>query len=188
MTGSHRAEPDPKASRTQRPRPARQRPRGLRWVTLAVAVLCLPLTAAVVVLLLHDQDELKVQQARSEAMAAAVSAATEVLSYDYRALDDDLARAQADATGLFAKQYRQTAAALKRQAAQNRAIVQATPSRPGVVSATADEVVLLVFVDQASVRQTAGAETPTTRIDQSRVRMTMTRVGDRWLVSQLSAL
>src|SRR4051794_6190802 len=182
MTGSHRAEPQP-----TRRRPRRRR-QPLRWVTLAVAVLCLPLAAAVAILLLRDQDALSVRQARSEAMAAAVSAATEVLSYDYRTLDDDLARAQADATGVFAQQYRQTAGALKQQAAQNRAIVQASPSRPGVVSATDDEVVLLVFIDQASVRQAAGAATPTTRIDQSRVRMTMTRVGDRWLVSQLAAL
>jgi Mce-associated membrane protein len=152
------------------------------------AVLCLPLLAAVAVLLLRDQDAVQVRHARAAAMAAATTAAGDVLSYDYRTLDADIARAQADATGVFAAQYRRTAAALQQQAAHNRAIVQATPSRPGVVSATADEVVVLVFVDQASVRQVAGAKTPTTRIDQSRVRMTMTRVGDRWLVSQLAAL
>ena len=155
---------------------------------LVLAVLCLPLTAAVVVLLLREQDAIDAQHARAEAMAAAVGAASDVLSYDYRTLDRDVARAQGDATGLFARQYRQTAESLKQQAAKNRAIVEATPSMPGVVSATADEVVVLVFVDQASVRQIAGAKTPTTRIDQSRVRMTMTRVGDKWLVSQLAAL
>jgi Mce-associated membrane protein len=155
---------------------------------MVVAVLCLPLTAAVAVLLLRDQDAIDVAHARAGAMAAAVTAASDVLSYDYRSLDTDISRAQADATGVFAAQYRKTAAALKEQAAQVRAIVQATASRPGVVSASADEVVVLVFVDQASVRQVAGAKTPTTRIDQSRVRMTMTKVGDRWLVSQLAAL
>ncbi|MDQ1697704.1 MAG: hypothetical protein QOJ03_3057, partial [Frankiaceae bacterium] len=53
---------------------------------------------------------------------------------------------------------------------------------------THDEVVVLLFVDQASVKQVAGEKTPTTRIDQSRVRMTMTKVGGDWLVSQLDAL
>jgi hypothetical protein len=45
-----------------------------------------------------------------------------------------------------------------------------------------------VFVDQASVKQLPGQRTPTTRIDQSRVRMTMTKVDGRWKVSQLAAL
>ena len=179
MSGAHRA-----AERTR----VRRRWSWSRRLTVVGAVLCLPLLAAVTVLLLRDQDAVKVRHARSAAMAAATVTAGDVLSYDYRTLDADVARAQADATGVFAAQYRDTAAALKQQAAQTRAIVQATPSRPGVVSATADEVVVLVFVDQASVRQVAGAKTPTTRIDQSRVRMTMTRVGDRWLVSQLAAL
>jgi Mce-associated membrane protein len=155
---------------------------------MVAAVLCLPLVAALVVLLLRESDAVAEEDARAEAMAAAVTAATDVLSFHYRTLDKDVATAQAHTTGLFAREYRQTADALKQQAADVRAIVQATPSRPGVVSATADEVVILVFVDQASVRQEAGAESPKTRIDQSRVRMTMTRVGDRWLVSQLAAL
>ena len=47
---------------------------------------------------------------------------------------------------------------------------------------------VLLFVDQASVRKTPGAKTPTTRIDQSRVRVTMTLVNGRWLVSDLAAL
>jgi len=179
VTGSHRAMETPAQRRRNRP---------WRRLGLVVGLLCLPLTAAVVVLVMREQDALDAQHARAEAMTAAVHAAGDVLSYDYRTLDHDVARAQADATGLFARQYRQTADSLKKQAAKNRAIVQATPGTPGVVTASADEVVVLVFVDQASVHQFPGSKAPTTRIDQSRVRMTMTRVGDKWLVSQLAAL
>ena len=66
--------------------------------------------------------------------------------------------------------------------------MQASPAAPGVESATAGQVVVLLFVDQASVKQTAGQGTPSTRIDQSRVRLTMTLVDGRWLVSSLAAL
>jgi Mce-associated membrane protein len=184
VTGNHRAVDEAAPSRT----PSGPRRGRLRIVTMVAAVLCVPLVAALVVLLLRESDAVAEEDARAEALAAAVTAATDVLSFDYRTLDQDVATAQADTTGLFAREYRQTADALKQQAADVRAIVQATPSRPGVISATADEVVILVFVDQASVRQVAGAKRPTTRIDQSRVRMTMTKVGDRWLVSQLAAL
>jgi Mce-associated membrane protein len=127
-------------------------------------------------------------QARTDAVAAARIAAHDLLSYDYRTIDTDIARAKSETTGEFASQYASTAAQLLAQAKQVRAIVQAKPSTPGVITATGNQVVVLVFVDQLSVKEVAGSRTPTTRIDQSRVRMTMTRVGDRWLVSQLAAL
>jgi Mce-associated membrane protein len=152
------------------------------------AVLCLPTVAAVVVLGLHDRADAATESARTDAVIAARHAARDILSYDYRTLTDDIGRAEAASTGVFAKDYRQTAGRLKAQAIQLRAIVQASPSSPGVVSATRHQVVVLLFVDQASVKQVAGDKTPTTRIDQSRVRMTMTKVDGAWLVSQLDAL
>jgi Mce-associated membrane protein len=156
-----------------------------------VAALCVAVGATDLVLWLRGSGGSgggSDDKARTQAVAAARQAAHDILSYDYRTLDDDIARAKTETTGLFASQYAGSAGTLLAQARQLRAIVQATPSTPGVVSATPDEVVVLVFVDQASVKQAAGQKSPTTRIDQSRVRMTMTKVGDRWLVSQLAAL
>jgi Mce-associated membrane protein len=163
---------------------------------VAAALLCLPAGAAVALLSMkvsHDQATAvisggPVAQASTEAVAAAHVAAHDVLSYDYRTIGKDIARAKSETTGEFAQQYASTASQLLAQAKQVRAIVQAKPSQPGVITATADQVVVLVFVDQLSVKEVPGAKTPTTRIDQSRVRMTMTRVGSRWLVSQLAAL
>ncbi|MDQ1706076.1 MAG: Mce-associated rane protein [Frankiaceae bacterium] len=183
--GRHRHEARPPRP-ARAPRPSRRR--GLALPAALAAALCVPAAAAVVVLGLHDRADAQTQTARREAVAAARQVARDVLSYDYRTIDADIARAKADSTGLFAKQYAQTAAQLLAQAKQARAIVQASPSTPGVVSASHNEVVVLLFVDQASVKQLTGQKTPTTRIDQSRVRMTMSRVHGRWLVSQLNAL
>lgn len=160
--------------------------RGL--VTAVVAVLCVALAGCDVALWLHNRRGADVDAARADAVAAAKQAARDILSYDYRNLDADIAKAKSETTGLFATQYSGSAATLLAQARQLRAIVQATPSAPGVVSATTSEVVVLIWVDQASVKQLAGQKTPTTRIDQSRVRMTMTKVGGHWRVSQLAAL
>ena len=161
--------------------------RGL--LTAVAAALCVALLAGDVVLWLHGRHAHSVDSARSSAVAASRQAVRDILSYDYRSLATDIAKAKSETTGLFAKQYAGTASALLAQAQQLRAIVQATPaSPPAVVSATADEVVVLVFVDQASVKQSPGQKTPATRIDQSRVRMTMTKVGGKWKVSQLAAL
>ena len=160
--------------------------RGL--VTAIVAALCVTLAACDIVLWLHNHDAKSVDAARSGAVVAAKQAARDILSYDYRNLQTDIAKAKSETTGLFARQYAGSADALLAQASQLRAIVQATPAAPGVVNATKDEVVVLVWVDQASVKQLAGQKSPTTRIDQSRVRMTMTKVDGKWKVSQLAAL
>jgi len=159
-----------------------------RLLTAIVAALCLVLAVGDFVLWRHNQSSSSADDARADAVVAAEQAARDILSYDYRNLQADIAKAKSETTGLFARQYAGSADSLLAQAGQLRAIVQATPAIPGVVSATEDEVVVLVWVDQASVKQLAGQKTPTTRIDQSRVRMTMTKVGGRWKVSQLAAL
>jgi Mce-associated membrane protein len=158
-------------------------------LTAVAAALSVALAAADIVLWLNGRHAAAVERSRSQAVSAARQAARDILSYDYRSLQADIAKAKSETTGLFAKQYAGSADTLLAQAAQLRAIVQATPaSPPAIVSATADEVVVLVFIDQASVKQPAGQKTPATRIDQSRVRMTMTKVGGAWKVSQLAAL
>ena len=154
---------------------------------IVAAVLCLPAAAAAVLLLRQPAPD-STKHARHDALAAATTAAHDLLSYDDRTLDADIAKAKAEATGAFAQQYAQTASQLLGQAKQLKAIVQASVGQPGVVSAQSREVVVLVFVDQASVKQLPGQKSPTTRIDQSRVRLTMTQVGNRWLVSALAAL
>ena len=122
------------------------------------------------------------------ATAAARQATSQVLSYSYKSIASDIRQAEADATGLFLRQYRSTASRLLTEARQEKAIVQARVGQSGVVSAGPGNVVVLLYVDQATVRQPGGPSSNTTRIDQSRVRVTMTKVGSRWLISQLAAL
>lgn len=127
-------------------------------------------------------------RARVEAVSSARVAASDILGYDYRSVEQSIARARSETTGPFRKQYDSTASVLLPQSKQLKAIVQATVGSAAVVTSSADRVVVLLFVDQATVKQQPGAKTPETRIDQSRVRMTMTRTGGHWLVSELSAL
>lgn len=160
----------------------------LALVAAICTVLCLPALAALVLLLLGSPQQSISATDRTAALSAATAAVHDVLSYDYRTLDRDISKAKSETTGVFAQQYAQSSSQLLTQAKQLKAIVQASVGLPGVVSARHDTVVVLVFVDQASVKQLPGQKTPTTRIDQSRVRLTMTKVGTRWLVSALAAL
>lgn len=122
------------------------------------------------------------------ATLAARHAVVQVLSYNYKTIATDVRHAEADSTGLFLRQYRATASRLLAQARQQRAIVQASIGSSGVVSAGPGNVVVLLFVDQYTVRQPKGPSSNSTRVDQSRVRVTMTRTGGSWRISQLAAL
>jgi Mce-associated membrane protein len=153
-------------------------------VLVVLTVLCIAVAALDVLVLTRLQDRDRSDDARADAVAAARTAATEILSYDYRSLDKDIAKAKSDATGKFLREYSSTAGRLLEQAKQLKAVVQASVASTAVVSAKPNTVVVLAFVDQATVK----SGDKQTRIDQNRVRMTMQRVKDRWLVSELDAL
>ncbi|MCU1592391.1 MAG: hypothetical protein JWP11_3647 [Frankiales bacterium] len=153
-----------------------------------LAALCLAAAAAAGVLAWNRHVHAADERARTQAVSAARVAAGDILGYDYRSVEQSIRRARSETTGAFRKQYDSTASVLLPQSKQLKAIVQATVGSAAVMSASGDRVVVLLFVDQATVKQQPGAKTPETRIDQSRVRMTMTHTGGHWLVSELAAL
>ncbi|MGH3319804.1 MAG: hypothetical protein ACRDN9_06410 [Streptosporangiaceae bacterium] len=158
---------------------------GLRvQVVVILGLLALILAATVGVLFRQAREHDAVVQARQAALAAARSDAGELLSYDYRTLKHDFATGKADATGQFRKQYAETTSKLVGpQAKKSKAVVKARVLNTAVVRAEPDQVVVLLYVDQTT--QSTNAKT---RIDQNRVRMTLDKVGDAWLVSKLEAL
>jgi Mce-associated membrane protein len=186
------SDPDSSRSSTGRHRRVAASPR-LPVAVLVTLLLCLPVAAVAIVFVVQTPSGSSSSSSllapnREAALSAARSSVRTILSYDYRTIDADIAKAKADTTGVFSGQYASTAHQLLSEASQVKAIVQATVGSAGVVSADGNNVVILLFVDQASVRKTPGKATPTTRIDQSRVRVTMTMVNGRWLVSALAAL
>jgi len=166
---------------------------GRRSATVVLGVLCVPAAVAAIVFGVVTPSSganSPSSLTSSTSQAALLAAKTEIptiLSYDYRSIASDIAKAKADTTAVFAHQYATSARPLLTQAQQVRAIVQATVGSAGVVSAASGNVVVLLFVDQATVRQSPGASSPQTRIDQDRVLATMTNVHGKWLVSALAA-
>jgi Mce-associated membrane protein len=164
-----------------------------RPLTLLLAVLLVVGLVALAALGWQYRDGRLTETARTEALAAARTAAPIVLSYDYRRLDKDFSRARAHLTGDFRDEYGKTTKTVVAPTARKyHGVVKATVAAPGsgdapaasVVSASPDKVVVLLFVNQVTEStQVSGA-----RVDQNRVRMTMDRTGDGWMVSAVDAL
>jgi len=123
--------------------------------------------------------------ARDSALGAATSAVSTILSYSYKTLDRDFARAEAQLTPAFRKQYLQTTAkAVRPLATRYHATSSAQVAAAGVVTATVNRVVVLVFVDQTETNTRLTAP----RLDRPRVVATLVRSGDRWLVDKLTTI
>src|SRR5256714_13681429 len=155
---------------------------------VVAAALCIPCLVLLTLFTLRLHSRTTVNDARGHALRSARTAATELLAYDYRHIAADVAAAKKLITKPFSAQYAETATTLQREAIQLKAIVQAEVRTAAVEDATRNRVVVLLFVDQSSVKKLPGQSQPVTRVDEQRVRMTMVRAGGRWLVSELAAL
>lgn len=167
-----------------------------RWRRLRTTVSCVVLVAglvAIAVLGWRYGEGRRAEQARGEALAAARKAAPVVLSYDYRHLDRDFARARTHLTGSFRAEYgRTTTKVVGPTARKYHGVVKATVAAPvggglpaaSVVSAGPDKAVVLLFVNQV----TTSTQVTGSRMDLNRVRMTLTRTSEGWRVSAVDAL
>ncbi|MFI6356654.1 hypothetical protein ACIBJF_29235 [Streptomyces sp. NPDC050743] len=185
------SENEPEESGPEEGAPARRVARRVLVAVLGVVLVVALVVAAV--LGWRYREGRQAEQARGEALAAARKAAPAVLSYDYRHLDRDFARARALLTGHFRDQYgRTTKTVVAPTATKYHGVVKATVAAPAdggapaasVVSATPDSAVVLLFVNQV----TESTQVPAPRLDLNRVRMTLTRTSDGWKVSGVDAL
>lgn len=160
--------------------------RGLFTAPLIALLITTALMAAVTGFVWYQvREHAATETARQAGLEASRDAARVLFSYDYRTLSKDFSAGQALTTGAFRKQYADTTARLVTPVAtEKKAVVKAEVVTAGVVRATPDTVVTIVFVNQVTTSSlTAGP-----KVDLSRVRMTLDHVQGRWLVSQVDAL
>lgn len=156
------------------------------WSSAIGAALALAVLAASLVYALRpgvsDTD-------RTAAVGSARTTLESLLSYSGATFDRHVSEVTPQLTSPFKDQFTKVAATdIKPMALKNEATVQAKVYDVGVMDATGDggegtTVRVMAFVNQATT--TKAQQAPA--IDQNRVVATMRKVGDRWLVSDLSA-
>ncbi|GAB3696403.1 hypothetical protein [Saccharopolyspora tripterygii] len=160
-------------------------PRRRRIVTALVVVVLLAAATGVGVLHLRQAAAARLDSARAEAGRAAAQRIPEVLSYSHDTLDRDLDAAQRAVTGPFARDYLELQRSAVRPAAvRDRISTRTTVSALGVVSAEENRVVVLAFINQL----TTSARQTTPLIEGARVRVTLEKTGEDWLVSKMDTL
>ncbi len=103
-----------------------------------------------------------------------------VLSYDFRHLDEDIARATPYFTDDYAEEYRSVIGELGPQAESAKLVVTGSAVATGVIRSGDDRAEILVFVNQDSTR--AGTANAPLKMW---VTMTMVKDGDGWLIDKM---
>jgi Mce-associated membrane protein len=152
-------------------------------VVLAVAgVLILGLIALNIWLWTVRSDNSDTEQARQDALRNAQQRVPALLSYDYRKLGSYVRTAPDNATGRFKTDFTSLVArVIAPLAKQKQVVTNATVKQAGIVDASADQVTVLVLLDQTT-RSTASK---TGQLDGSRDRVVMRKVGGTWLIAAL---
>jgi Mce-associated membrane protein len=149
------------------------------------AVLAMLTTALAAVAVTRLSTRHATATARTQALAAAGREVGAALSYNYKTLTADVARAEAQLTPRFRSKYKRTfASVVTPLAAKYKAVSQAVVTGAGVVSADPDRVEVLVAVSQTSSNTQVSAP----RLDRSRIDVTLRRVGNRWLIDALQPI
>lgn len=147
------------------------------WLT-ALAVLA----SGVGYLWWQDHHDAAVQRARTDAVAAIAQHVRPILSYSGDTAERDLAAAAPHLTGSFRAEFARMAETLVVPAARRDGInTSAEVVASSLVSATDEYVVALVFVTQ----RTTSEDVKEPRINPGRLRMALSLVDGRWLVSDL---
>jgi Mce-associated membrane protein len=173
------------------PEPENVRPekkRRIPWArVLAFGVLpslVLVLSVAAAWLKWHDASARVSQTASIESVAAAKDSAVAMLSYQPESVEKDLGAAQGRLTGSFKTSYAQLIHDVVIPGAKQRHIsAVATIPAAAPVTANPKHAVVLLFVDQTVI---IGTDAPTDTA--STVRVSLDKVGNRWLISSFEPI
>ncbi|GAB3216956.1 hypothetical protein GCM10027535_04570 [Mycolicibacterium hippocampi] len=160
---------------------AERRPWRRRLVFAAVAVLIVGGFATSGFLGWQLWQDRQVARAGEQAQAAAVEYAQVLTSIDSARVDENFDRVLDGATGEFKDMYSESSVELRQLLIDNEAAAHGVVVESAVQSATTDEVVVLLFVDQS----VSNSSIPDPRIDRSRIKMTMEFVDERWRASKV---
>ncbi|GEP37346.1 hypothetical protein NPS01_10090 [Nocardioides psychrotolerans] len=159
---------------------------------LAGLVVLLAVVAAGEGFYLYGQDDPVVSSDRpivtgkvaaTSAVDTAARSAVDIVSSSFRTYDEQVDLAASKMTDSFAEEFRQTKDEIRDDFVAQKTEVTAEVAAQGVVQASPEQVVALVFLDQSTTK--AGTDL---NVAQYKILVTVVRTEGGWLVSQLETI
>lgn len=178
--------------------PARRRPALRAVAVVLLAVLAALLAVACVVVLVWPTavpGRSRAEQADDRAVAvqaAATSVMKAFLDVDYRDMDPRVKKVLGLSTGTFRNQYQTASNDLKTQVQAAKTVATSAVLRVGIGDIDADTAVVYVAADtqvsNTAIEQEKAAGKTVDGRRYYRFQLTMSKVGDRWLLSDLQGI
>jgi Mce-associated membrane protein len=132
----------------------------------------------------HDESLRAIQSAKVESVAAAKQSTTKLLSYQPDTVEKDLGAARDDLTGQFRDSYTMLTHDVVIPGAKQRHIsAVATVPAAAAVSASESRATVVLFINQSII---VGSDAPSSTA--STVKVTLDKVGARWLISSFDPI
>lgn len=155
---------------------------GIRSTLAGFVIVALLATCGYLGFQLAEENGLK--SARSAASASAKQYAVHLTSYDFRNLDGNFKAVTQDSSNRFAKEYKKVSANLKKLIQKFKATSKGAVLQQGIVSLDQQNAVVTLFVDQTITN----TNSPEPRVDRNRMRMSLVRSADRWLLDDVQLM
>ncbi|MFC6009967.1 h domain protein [Nocardia lasii] len=127
----------------------------------------------------------RTEQARTDAMSTAARTVSAMFTYEPATVDTELPRAAENLTEDFRAEYlKLIQQAIAPGAKEKQLTVKATTQAEGVVSADPEHAVVLLYLNQL----TTSKDSPQGTTSGSRVRVTLDKSDNRWLVAQVTPI
>ncbi|MGA5541011.1 Mce protein [Mycobacterium sp. NPDC051198] len=152
-----------------------------RLIVAAIAVLVLTLGGVGGFFGRQYVNERQIANAGAAALNTANSYAVTLTSVDTDNLDANFAAVLDGSTGEFHDMYAKSSSELRKLLIDHKATGHGVVVNSAVKSATTDEVVVLLFVDQT----VTNTDVPDPRVDRSRMVMTMQNIDGRWKAAKV---
>ena len=166
----------------------RRRPSNLLIALIALALASVGFAGFGVWNVVQEARTPSLVETRADATDAAASAAEEIFSYKYSALDEHMRDAQATMTPKFAKKFRAIAPALNALAPQRKiqvkAVVRYAAAKECGDACSPVKATVLLFVDQARIT----GESTKPAVFGNRIEVFMVERNGKWLVDNIKAL
>lgn len=162
-----------------------QAPRRPWLIPTVLGVLVAVVAVAVGVFGWQSYSDSQARQSKEEALGAARTATTQVLSYNASTLDADVAKSRKLVSGGFAVSFEQLVSTVMQPVVKQAGLSnKAAVARAAVIDARPDQVETLLFVKQTSTAPSQPQ--PTTVMNQ--IKVTVTKADGQWLISNMQPL
>jgi len=148
---------------------------------LVAAIVAVVALAGLVLAELHIASSTSANDNRASAVAAARAFANSLASYDYNSVDQDFQAVLDKSTGEFKQKFSSSSAAQQAKIVKFQATATGTVYDAAATDVTSDRATVLVFVDQRVTNTSLQAPA----VEKDRLRLTLVRSGNDWLVSRL---